>query len=97
MLPEELDRLHRKIHLAQLYKDWTNSEVGQDLLKFLNLEFTEAQNQILLEQDDRSGKAGTDTLRGRMQILSKLYNYVNYAIQDGINSEKRIAKDNQKP
>jgi hypothetical protein len=82
----------RKAQLGHDYAEWLKTNVGQDIVALINREFSEAQNQIVLEQHQRTDKAETDTLRGRMQILSKIFQHINSVMRDAHIANTRLVE-----
>lgn len=89
---KEQVRLREQVDLAQQYETFLKSPIGMDITKLLNDNFTDSQNQLVLEPHQRTGQVCTDTLRGRMQILSTIYNHINSRLRDGYRASEKLAK-----
>ncbi len=85
----------RKIQLGAEYEQILRTPAGQDLIGYIDTLFKDAQNEIIKEQHDRSGKVGTDTLRGRLQSFSLIYQHINGRIGEAHRINNRLVENNK--
>lgn len=87
---QKRDAYLAKMRLAEAYQEGLQSTMMVDLMNWVNREYTDTQNKLLLEPSQR--EVSTDALRGRMQFMSSLYNRIKIVLSQGEAASKQLAK-----
>lgn len=92
---ENRERYTNLWQLGQSYEEAQNNPAFKDLMGYMNQYTTHAFNLFLTEPTDRNGGVSDSSLRGQVQMISLINNYIKARISEGRSAANELAKLNK--